>query len=205
MTSPMRSRRLERCTGCGLAVALCMCADMPKLATATRVVVIMHRNELPKSSNTGRLVLAVLGTASLRVRGLRGPARVEPPPEGRRLLLFPTRGARELRADDAGSILLVPDGSWGQAKRVASRDEWAIGAEPVRLPQVPPSRYGLRRNARPGTLCTFEAVVEALAVVEGAEIRDALLPVLSTFLERMRFMRESGTLLKTGTARAELR
>jgi DTW domain-containing protein YfiP len=194
----MRTRRLARCPGCGLAHALCICRELPKLAVRTRLAVVMHTNEVPKSSNTGRLAVAMLSGATLRVRGRLDDSIPEPPP-GRKLALFPMPDARLLTEADArgeAPLLLVPDGNWTQARRMLIRDPWLKDAEIVRLAELPPSRYPLRRNSRPGTACTLEAVARALGILEGEEVERALLSALDLFVERSIRMRTEGTDLR---------
>jgi DTW domain-containing protein len=185
----MRSRRAPRCPACWLATSLCLCATLPLLAVRTRLIVVMHHREAITSTNTGRLAARVLEGASVRVRGLPGAPPPDPLPEGRRLALFPLPAARELvPADGAGerAVLLVPDGNWAQARRIARRDENLAGAEPVRLPSPPPTRYGLRRNPREGMLSTLEAIAIALGVLEGPAIEAQLLDVFERFVEAAR-------------------
>lgn len=186
---PMRSRRAARCPGCWLPLALCLCAELPRLAVRTRVVVMMHRREAATSSNTGRLAARVLEGASVRVRGLARGDESDPAPlpAGRRLVLFPAAEARLLTPADAegeGVVLLVPDGTWAQARRLLRRDDIFQGAEVVTLPPPGPSRYGLRRHAREGSVCTLEAVGQALAILEGGDIEDRLNAVLDRFVAR---------------------
>ena len=186
---PMRSRRTPRCSGCWLPSALCLCAELPRLAVRTRVVVAMHRREAVTSSNTGRIAARVLDGASVRVRGLEREIDPEPLPPGRRLVLFPAAEARLLTAEDAageGVVLLVPDGTWAQARRLLRRDDLFQGAEVVTLPPAGPSRYGLRRHAREGSVCTLEAVGRALGVLEGGDIEERLAAVLERFVARSR-------------------
>lgn len=195
MTQPIRGRRLQRCERCGLSIELCLCASLPRLRTRTELVLLMHKNELGRSSNTGRLALAALERSRLAVRGRLGAERHEPALE-RRLVLYPAPDARELRArDGAGELpltLVVPDGSWKQARRMLAREAWTAGAEVVRLPAPPRPRYDLRRQTRADAVCTFEAIALALGVLEGPEVERALLQVLEAFLVRARFMRSSG-------------
>lgn len=162
----LRGWRQLRCGGCGLPEAVCVCATLPRLPVRTRVAVVMHRIEAVRSTNTGRLVRAMLEGASVRVRGGREDHAAEVP-AGRRIVLFPREDARPLTRDDAGDdlTLVVPDGTWAQARRIARRDPLAQGAEAVSLPEAT-SAYGLRRNPRPDALCTLEAVIEALRVLE---------------------------------------
>lgn len=186
---PMRSRRTARCAGCWLPVALCLCAELPRFAIRTRVVVMMHRREAATSSNTGRLAARVLDGASVRVRGARSESESqhEPLPPGRRLVLFPAAEARVLTAEDAAqesAVLLVPDGTWAQARRLLRRDDIFQGAEIVSLPPAGPSRYGLRRHAREGSICTLEAIGRALALLEGGDIEARLAAVLDRFVAR---------------------
>jgi len=157
----------------------------------TRVVVVMHRVEQPKTSNTGRLLLGVLENAAFSVRGVRdGPASC---PTGRRMVLFPSADSRALSAEDAHheppTTLVVPDGTWAQAHRIARRDPWALGAEHVHLPNPPPSRYTLRRSPRAGMLCTYEATAYALSLLEGRDVCELMLPVLDEFVRRVATMR----------------
>lgn len=191
---PIRSRRLPRCETCGLPTVLCLCPDLPSIPVRTRVVVVMHHVEVFRGSNTGRLAVRILDGAELRVRGGRAAGPVAPEPEGRRLLLFPTPGARVLSPADAAGpgplVLVVPDGSWQQARRVGHREALAHGAEPVALPPGPPSRYTLRVIRRPGAVCTFEAIARALAVLEGPAIEARMLPVLDEFLRRFEHARQ---------------
>lgn len=183
---PMRTRRVARCEGCHLPSALCLCAELPRLAVKTRVLVVMHRREAITSSNTGRLAVAVLEGARVRIRGALDDGPRPPLPSGRRLALFPREGARVLGPQDAAEpiVLIVPDGTWGQARRLLYRDADLCSAEPVALPPVAPSRYPLRRNRREGTVSTLEAIAAALGVLEGPAIELALLAVLDRFVER---------------------
>lgn len=153
----------------------------------------MHRSEIPKSSNTGRIAVAMLDNAVLRVRGLENEVVAEPPP-GRRLVLYPMPDARPLSpADRDGEppVLIVPDGNWSQTRRTLVRDRWARDAEVVRLANMPPTRYRLRRN-RPGTACTLEAIAHALAILEGGDVARTMIDVLDRFTARIVKMRTDG-------------
>jgi DTW domain-containing protein YfiP len=192
---PIRSRGFSRCRGCGLPPPVCLCGELPVLPVSTRVVVLMHHIELRKSTNTGRLVARLLEGAEIRVRG-EIDARPRPPlPEGRRLVLYPAPGARELSREDASSgplVLLVPDGNWNQARRAFRRDPDVTGAEPVVLPPGAPSRYGLRRGPNDGAIATLEAVARALGLLEGPEIERRMMDAFDRFVERATRVRTAG-------------
>lgn len=192
-----RGHRSARCPECRLVCAQCICQAITPLSVRTRVVLVVHRNERLKSSNTARLAARLLAGSALVVRGLRSDERdgdgSDDVPTGRRLLLFPGSHARELTRADADAppgtnaeppVLLVPDGSWSQARKLVQRDVLLVSGEPVRLPSVGSSRYRLRRNVRPGTLCTLEAVAAALAILEGPEVEATMLEAFETFQRR---------------------
>lgn len=180
-----------------------MCADVARAPTRIRVVLLVHHIELRKSSNTGLLATELLEGSRVVVRG-RPDVAPSVPDEGRRLLLFPADGAVPLGpshcalAAEASVTLVVPDGTWDQARRASRRDPWALGASPVCLPSLPPSAYRLRTAPRPGMVSTLEAIAHAVALLEGPStgepIRDQMLRALDVFVERsmrVRGMRSS--------------
>lgn len=185
-----RGWRLARCGTCGLPTDRCVCAALPSLVVRARVAVVMHRIEALRSTNTGRLVARMIPGATVRVRGAREDLPAELP-SGRRLVLFPREDARPLTPADAGDdlTLVVPDGTWAQARRIARRDPLSQGAEAVSLAEGT-SAYGLRRNPRPGALCTLEAVAEALRVLEGDAVADAMLAAFAGWRDASLDLRE---------------
>jgi DTW domain-containing protein YfiP len=187
--------KLPRCAWCGLPLALCLCDELPRLRTRTRVVLIMHHVEQRRTTNTGRLAIRSLTQGQIRVRGLLdGPPR-DPLPDGRKLLLFPREDAEILTPEHGASepvVLIVPDGNWNQAQRMARRDVDAQGATHVTLPPGAPSRYQLRRNPRDGTLSTLEAIARALAILEGPGIEEPLLALFDAFVSRSLSLRQTG-------------
>lgn len=184
---------LPRCTGCGLRHAHCLCAELSPIPVRTRVVLLIHRAEIRKSTNTGRVAARVLEGAEIRLRGERDAEARPPLPEGRRLILYPHPTARELSPADAQGervVLLVPDGNWPQARRTFLRDPDARGAEPVRLVPGAPSRYGLRSSPREEALSTLEAIARAMGLLEGAEVERRMMRAFDAFVSRS--MRAAG-------------
>lgn len=190
----LRGWRLVRCGGCGLPEAHCVCALLPRVEVQTRVLVVMHHFEAVRSTNTGRLAARMLSGATVRLRGAKDTV-AEAPPEGRRLVLYPADDARPLGPDDAADnlVLVVPDGTWTQARRIHRRDPACRDAVSVTLPEAGESGYGLRRNPRPGGLCTLEAIAAALDVLEGPAVASALHAGFQLWLARARAVR-NGTL-----------
>jgi len=151
--------------------------------------VLVHHFEAWKTTNTGRLAALALGARY----ELWGHPTVPPPamPEGRVLLLFPSDDARPLRPEDAAGAptLIVPDGTWPQARKIARRVHEACGDRVVRVRVEPDaaSTYRFRRSARADALSTFEAIALAVAVLEGdagpAVLRETT-RLFDTFVER---------------------
>lgn len=191
---PMRTRRTPRCVACNYPLAICFCDEMPRIVARTRLVVVMHWIEATKSSNTGRLAARALVGAEVRVRGHRDAPRIEHDPTRRRLVLFPDPTARELVAADAGPDLdlIVPDGTWPQARKAAQRDDAARDAERVRLPEGLVSRYGLRRTRRPNVVSTFEAISCAYGILEGPSVEEPLAALYRSFIDAAERFRATG-------------
>jgi DTW domain-containing protein YfiP len=180
----MRSRKITRCGGCGLYPELCLCAMLPALAARVEVIVLMHRLERFKSTNTGRLAARALARGRNVVRDRGTPVLVTPVP--RSYVLFPRPDAVPLTAALACGIdrLIVPDGTWPQAARLTRRDPLCAGLPCVKLTCTRPSRYVLRRSDRLDALCTFEAIAEALRILESDEVADRMHAAFVPWIER---------------------
>lgn len=191
---PMRSRKVPRCSRCHYAESVCFCAELTPRPIRTRLHVVAHYIELQKTTNTSRLAVLALEGATLHRRGHPYDRAPGPVPEGRRLVLYPSEGARPLTPEDARDdlVLVVPDGTWTQAGRIARRDPSALGAEHVLLPPHAPSRYPLRHTEREGAVSSLEAIAYALGVLEGPEVERYLLGIFDTFIERAVRTRHGG-------------
>ncbi len=187
---------VHRCRRCEARRDLCFCPQIPVLSVGTSVRVILHAAELPVSSNTGRLAAAALLGASVHVRGERERplnSRALETPGRVRLLLFPSEDALPLEErlvlDLQGPFaLIVPDGTWRQARKLPARERALDGVLRVRLLPGPPSRYRLRAEPRPECVSTIEAIARALEVLEGPHqgplVRAALERLLEIKVER---------------------
>ncbi len=182
----MRSRKALRCARCRYAISVCLCDEITPWPSRTRVHVVAHYIELHKTTNTSRLAVRALAGATIHGRGHPERREPGPVPAGHRLVLFPSESSRLLTPDDARDdlVLVVPDGTWTQAGRIARRDPAAVGAVHVRVPDRGPSRYALRSTERPGAVSTLEAIAHALSILEGPAIEAHLLGVFDEFVRR---------------------
>jgi DTW domain-containing protein YfiP len=190
-----RNNAASRCDLCRMHSSLCVCPLMPKLETRTRVVLVIHRAEDRKPTNTGRLALLSMKNSAMVVRGrAEEPNDTVPYPASTRpLFLFPHEDAVPIRTvarvpgDDRPVTLIVPDGNWRQASKVRNRVPGMRGVPCVSLPVGAPSIYRLRAEAHAFGLATIEAIARALRVLEGdagPAVEEALLHVFRAMVER---------------------
>jgi tRNA pseudouridine65 synthase len=187
-----RAKRAPRCEVCKLHRALCLCGEVKPIDLGTRLVLIMHRREVTKTTATGPLAARLLRHSEVLIHGERErPLELGSRLTGdrRALLLFPTDDARPLTAgllaeDRRPITLIVPDGNWRQAQRAARRIPGLERAERVTLVPGPPSRYRLRNEPRAGGLATLEAIARALGVIESPAVEQALLAHFDRMVER---------------------
>jgi len=145
------------------------------MATQTKVVVVMHVFELKKPSNSARLLPVCLENAEVLVRGQKDSPMptdsLEDP--GRDLwVLFPSDDSVPLTPElvaeaDKPITLVVPDGTWPQARRIPNRVEPLKQAKRVRLADVTEATMRLRHHPDPLRMSTAEAVGRALTIIEG--------------------------------------
>jgi len=111
-------------------------------------------------------------------------------PTHRAFVLFPDARARVLGSrldeeDDRPIRLIVPDGTWRQARRMVRRIAGLAKVPRVTLPGGQVSKYRLRKRQSTGGMCTFEAISEALCLLEGTHLQMPLVHVLSRFVETL--------------------
>lgn len=190
MTRPS-VRAVPRCARCGLPPEECLCALLVAQPVRTRVVVLLPIAESKKPTNTGRLLPLLLEGAELRCRGMIGApldlsGLADP---GRRLLLMDATAPRALDAacvaeDPRPVTLLVPDGTWRQARRLMNRARELDGIPRVRLAEGPPTAYRLRHPRGEEKLATLEAVARALGALEGPAVQERLEAVFDELVTR---------------------
>jgi len=79
------------------------------------------------------------------------------------LLLYPTEGANRESIDDYEN-LIIPDGTWQESGKIVNKSEYLQNIPRVSINATGESKYKLRRNQKPGGLCTIECVIEALNI-----------------------------------------
>jgi len=132
-----------------------------------KFTLLTHSKELEKPSNTGKLVVEILGSAAEQIRWDRmvPPVKLfEEIEAGGVALLYP--GTSDEPAGDFTGIeqIILIDGTWHEARRIHQRSPYLQKARRICLKPVEKSRYNLRKNQIESGLCTAECVMEILRV-----------------------------------------
>jgi DTW domain-containing protein len=105
-------------------------------------------------------------------------------------VLFPTDDAVPLE-DLAADVrcVIIPDGTWVQARRIARRHPACANLKKVRLSAKLRSAYLLRRSHLENGLCTLEAAAEVLRVLEADSCAAPMLAAFAQWVERALLIR----------------
>jgi DTW domain-containing protein len=182
----------ERCETCGVSAAACLCEVVPRIEVRTKVCLVIHHRELSRSSNTGLLAIRALRNSEVRVRGehrqaldlkdlLTAPYRS--------LLFYPCADAVELNQalvlqDSRPIQLLVPDGTWRQARKINSRHPELRDLPRVKISTPNNSIFQLRAQSKPERMATLQAIAEGLGIIEGDVVRAQLMKLYHAKIER---------------------
>jgi len=164
------SGTLPRCPRCAFPLDWCLCALVPVVPTRTRIELVRHVRERNKASNSGRVAALALPSLTLHEHGAQGG----PPVDLAGLLgpgtalLFPPAddGSSRIAAPEDVQRLVVLDGTWAQARRMARRLPGVFALPRLVLPMAG-SRPRLRTPHLAQGMATLEAIAAAVAVLEG--------------------------------------
>ncbi len=182
--SKRRSTQGKRCLRCRINKILCFCDQILEHDTKTRISIVMHHREKHLTSNTAKLAELTLTNARIYQRGLpETPFSLDElkiTPDTLPLYLFPDEDAalldEEFLKNHPGPYhLIVPDGTWNQAKKVRRREPGLSEIMCVKLNDTVKGEYKLRRGVRDDGVCTFEAIAYALEVLENKTVSEDLL------------------------------
>lgn len=176
----------SRCARCRFPSPGCLCAALPRLRTGIEFVFVRHASERTRLTNTGHWAALALEGSAVVEQGVPGaPLHLPSRAVDGAYVLFPgppapPPGGRPRR-------IVVPDGTWAQARRIMQRVP-ALRTLP-RLALAPaPGAARLRRPTVAGGMSTLEAVAAALRALgegEAASRLDALLEAGVALVERL--------------------
>lgn len=178
-----RGVAVKRCQRCQLAIANCICVWRVGCSAGVDVVLLLHRDEIFKPTNTGRLIADVLPENTYAFEW----SRTSPPeellgiladPKRYCMIIFPGQDLqRKVHRDtscfpaDKKPTLLLLDGTWKQASKMYRSSDWLKDRPLFALPQDSAGQYSVRKASSGGRLATAEAA--SLALRECGELRAA--------------------------------
>ncbi len=142
-----------------------------------KFTLLTHFKEFEKRSNTGRLVLDVLGSEAEQLRWDRmnpPTALLEEIEAGGVALVYP--GVVDESDGDLGDItrFILIDGTWHEARKIHQRSPYLQKVRRIGITPTGKSRYTLRKNQKEDCLCTAECVIEILRSVGDDAAADRL-------------------------------
>ncbi|HSG04239.1 MAG TPA: DTW domain-containing protein [Marinobacterium sp.] len=177
-----RGAGVHRCESCRLPLPSCICEHRKTVHAGVEFVVLMHRNETYKPTNTGRLIEATI--ANTRV--IQWHSRLDPGdelaalldnPSYQPIIVFPPSSDYQQRmiaqpdssTSSAKPLFILLDGTWRQARRMFRHSVYLQKLPVISLDEARTSTYSLRKAIHEGQLCTAE-VAAALLHQIGEEV-----------------------------------
>jgi DTW domain-containing protein YfiP len=169
-----------------------MCAEVPRLDLRTKITLVIHHRELSRSSNTGLLAHQSLANSEVRIRGESREALDLSDllsSRYRTLLFYPSSDAleldRQLVCQDPRPIqLIVPDGTWRQARKIHSRHPELKNIPRVTISAPNRATFQLRAQSRPERMATLQAIACALRIIEGDPVAARLMKLYHARVDR---------------------
>lgn len=211
-TRPFKARgiRLDRCDRC--ALSLCICGHRQHHLIPLDLLVIYHRDELLKPTNTGRLIADCFpGNTWTAIWSRTGSCSAMTALLAQRssqmALLFPgqdhkiadinalkTSLAAQCPKPDSHPnrpMLVILDGTWKQAQKMYRQTPWLKSIPTLPLPPHGASKYLLRQAAHGGQLSTAEAVANAMQTLGLDQHSKILVNYFNIFRSHYRAMRSN--------------
>ena len=187
-----RGKSVVRCEHCQLASFACLCNWRPSAVSRCDFVLLMHRDEIFKPTNTGRLIADIFPDNTHAFAW----SRTEPDAELLRLLNDPARQCfiiypaedSETKAvysaipvSDKLPTFILLDGTWKQSSRMFHLSRWLDQVPVLRLPETLLRSYAVRKSHQDHYLSTFEAAALCLQVADEPQQSEIMLDYFALF------------------------
>jgi len=193
-----RGKSVVRCERCQLATYACICEWQPKLESRVEFVLLLHRIEVFKPTNTGRLIADLFPTQTNAFCW----SRTEPEKalldllndESRQcFIVFPadTPEAKakprevftEIPANEKIKTFILLDATWKQSGRMFHLSRWMEHVPCVSLPTGNLRGYAVRKSHQDDYFSTAEAAALCLQMAGEHHNSDSLLDYFQLFNE----------------------
>ena len=191
-----------RCERCQLKLSHCICAYRPCAQSEADFVLILHRDELFKPTNTGRLIADCFPEQTHafcwdRLSPPKALLELLQDPQRQCCIIFPAdeNSEREVYSKPPSSdkrlTLIVLDGTWKQGRRMFNLSPWLQNIAALKLDPQQRANYSSRVAAFDNYLSTAEAGALALAVSDLEKSSRVLLDYFSVFNKHYSAMRKN--------------
>jgi len=201
-----RGKSVIRCDICQMAVFACMCSWRPQLQSKSEFILLMHRIEVFKPTNTGRLIADVLPQQT----HVFCWSRTEPEKELLALLsdenrqcfiVFPANAdsntgtpetmsrkvVKKIPDNQKIATFILLDGTWKQSGRMFHLSRWLDGVACISLSDVLlrdyVKGYAMRKSHQDNYLSTAEAAALCLELIGEQKNSAVLLNYFQLFNE----------------------
>jgi DTW domain-containing protein YfiP len=178
-----RGKSVIRCQNCQLAIKACICHWRPQTQISCEFILLMHREELFKPTNTGRLIADIFPKQTQAFCW----QRTQPDDnllailsDLRRInvIVFPDESTEDSTSppvtideffvqsnQDKIITFILLDGTWKQSGRMFHLSRWLDNIPCVSLPDVTTKSYAVRKSHLENYLSTAEAAALCLDLV----------------------------------------
>jgi len=150
-----------------------------------KIFLLTHQREINKTTNTGSLTANVLAEKTEVIvwqRTVPDPGLLETIKSGSIALLYPCDDSQLLSGACDYKNFIVIDGTWQEARKIYNKSPYLQALPSVKITPATPSKFNLRRNQKPGGLCTAECVIEIMRTVGYSELAAELQSSFDAFL-----------------------
>ncbi|WP_160174012.1 DTW domain-containing protein [Endozoicomonas montiporae] len=182
----------------------CFCQSLSEFNCEHRFCLLTHPVEFAKTSNTGKLVKAMLPDTLVvpwnRVEPSEELMNALDDPDWQPYLLMPETYAIyqqdgfERKPAASGKLFILLDATWQQARKMYRQSPYLHNLPLMSLEQVPESSYTLRRNQKSGHLCTAEVAAEVLRKEGAVKLSRHLHQSVFDFCSHYRQLQQAGQL-----------
>lgn len=168
---PEKTTFRARCEVCVRPMSHCLCAFVSTVPNRTKVLILQHPNEAKHPLNTARLAMLGLEKADIWVGEQFPRLQTVLSAVDMAFLLFPPQKnsvSQPLRpvAKKHSSLLVVPDGTWRNVRRIIQINPVLSTLPHLSLPLGEASQYRVRKTRESAAVATVEAIVRALTFLE---------------------------------------
>lgn len=168
--------RREYCPKCIRSTEVCLCPDLPSIETDVTIGILQHPAERKKTFNTARPTHLSLNNSFFYYgvcfddsAELKSKLNTYAPGEAG--ILFPSPNSAPIsrpleEAPDNLKCLIALDASWSLAKKMRNQSQILLDLPHYHFTPPEVSRYTFRREPKKNFVCTLEAIIYSLRILE---------------------------------------